>query len=127
MPKQKWLREFSLGMAKDRNVQAGYRESPTLLKPTARRVTEFKRGIPTFSSTIDTIQNVVTGNRQYRSGEASTSVDTNYTADSYHEMKAKFRFHLTGIFPNSGSAFESELHKQATTLHLLGFIKARSQ
>ena len=126
MGKKKWLREFTLGVAQGRNPQAGYREIPTLLSPTPRRVTDFKRGVPIFSKAIDTIQNLATGNRQYRAAQKLVPVVTDFTEANFHEMKGKFQFYISGSFPNGGVQLEEEIHRCASELHMVGFMKVRS-
>ena len=126
MPKKKWLRELTLNVAKGRNPQAGYRDMPSLLDPAPRRVMDFKRGVPIFSRTVDTIQNLATGNRQYKQPVKKAPLITDYTEQNYHEMMGKFQFHLNGSFPEGGRYLENELHQTASDLHLLGFMKVRS-
>ena len=127
MPKKKWLREFTLGTAQGRNHQVGYRPSPTLLDAAPRRVVDFKRGVPVFSKAIDTIQNLATGNRQYRQVSKPVPVCSDYDEETFHQMKGKFQFYISGSFPGGGSAFESEFHQAAADLHLVGFMKVRSK
>jgi hypothetical protein len=127
MPKKKWLREFTLNVAKGRSPQVAYRDLPSLLDPDVRRVTEFKRGVPIFSKEVDVIQTLATGNRQYKPLVAKAFVQTDYDHTNAHEMLAKFQFHVDGSFPNSGLDFEREIHTVASDLHLLGFIKARTR
>ena len=50
-----------------------------------------------------------------------------YDSSNFHDMKGKFKFHLTGRFPNGAAEFEKELHGVAADLHLVGFLKARSR
>jgi len=127
MPKKKWLREFTLSVASGRVPQGGYRESCGLLTPEPRRVTHFKRGVPVFSETVDTIRNVATGNRQYKPVAKPAPLLTDYDESTFHEMRSKFQFHLSGSFRNGGASLEAELHRVASELSLVGFIKARSQ
>jgi|LauGreDrversion4_2_1035121.scaffolds.fasta_scaffold08517_4 hypothetical protein len=127
MPKKKWLREFTLNIAKGRNKQYPYRDLGDLLFPEPRRVTTFKRGVPIFSATVDTIRNVATGNRQYKPPPKLPTLRTDFDASSYHELRSKFQFHLLGIFPLGGSTFESEIYAVASELSLVGFIKVRAQ
>lgn len=127
MPKKKWLREFTLNVAKGRNPQSGFRDLPSLLDPQPRRVLEFKRGVPVFSKTVDTIQNLATGNRQYKPPVKKAPLVTNFDASNFHEMNAKFQFRINGHFPEGGTSLEEELHKVASDLFLLGFIKVRSR
>jgi hypothetical protein len=42
-------------------------------------------------------------------------------------MNAKFQFRINGHFPEGGTSLEEELHKVASDLFLLGFIKVRSR
>jgi hypothetical protein len=127
MPKKKWLREFTLNVAKQRNIQTGYRDGYSILDPHPRRVLEFKRGVPIFSKAVDTIQSLATGNRQYKPPVAKAPLVTGYDERDFHEMIGKFQFHVDGHFPNGGTGFEAEIHNVASDLHLLGFIKARSR
>jgi hypothetical protein len=126
MPKKKWLREFTLNVASGRHHQHGYRESPSLLIPSARRVEAFKRGVPLFSRTVDTIQNFATGNRQYKPPMKKVQVLADYDETSYHNMSGKFQFHIDGRFPNSGTEFEREMFGVASDLFLVGFMKVRA-
>jgi len=127
MAKKKWLREFSLGVAMGRNPQSGYRECGGLLTLDPRRVTKFKRGVPVFSETVDTIRNVATGNRQYKPLVKPSQLFVDFDESSFHEMRCKFQFHLSGTFHHGGASFDSELHNVASDLSLVGFIKTRSQ
>ena len=127
MPKKKWLREFTLNLAKGKSFQAGYRETAGLLYQDPRRVLTFKRGVPIFSETVDTIRNLATGNRQYKPLKQEPPVRLDYSELNYHEILAKFQFHVSGSFPDGGRSFESELHSVASELSLVGFIKARSR
>ena len=127
MPKKKWLREFTLNVAQGRNPQVPYRDGPSLLDPSPRRVTDFKRGVPIFSTTVDTIQNLATGNRQYKPPVKKAPLITAYDANSCHEMQAKFQFHINGAFPHGGVQFERELYMAALDLYLVGFMKVRSR
>ena len=110
-----------------RNLQGGYREPPGLLTPDPRRVTNFKRGVPVFSETVDTIRNVATGNRQYKPIPKVVPRLSQYDASTFHEMRSKFQFHLTGSFHDGGVALEGELYHVASELSLVGFIKVRSR
>ena len=127
MPKKKWLREFTLNVAEGRNHQIGYRHLPSLLTPSPRRVVEFKRGVPVFSKTVDTIQNFATGNRQYKPPPKKVQVITAYDETNYHDMVGKFQFHLEGQFPNYGRELENELFTTASDLFLVGFMKVRAE
>lgn len=127
MPKKKWLREFTLNVAQGRNIQRGYRENMSLLTPQPRRVLEFNRGVPIFSRSVDTIQNIATGNRQYKPTQKKATVFTDFDETNLHEMKGKFEFHVDGQFAKGGSEFEGEIHEVASDLFLVGFIKARSR
>lgn len=108
-------------------MQTGYRDSNSILDPDPRRVLEFKRGVPIFSRTVDTIQALATGNRQYKPPVPKAPLIADFDESSFHEMIAKFQFHLDGHFPTGGGCLEAELYRIASDLHLLGFIKARSR
>jgi hypothetical protein len=127
MPKKKWLREFTLNVAKNRNQQSSYRDCVDLLSPEPRRVTTFSRGVPIFTETVDTIRNVATGNRQYKPPVKLPTLKTDFDDSSFHEMRSKFQFHLVGAFPFGGSTFESEIFSLASDLSLVGFIKVRAR
>ena len=127
MPKKKWLREFTLSAARGRNIHPEFREFVGVLSPESRRVTKFKRGVPVFSETVDTIRNVATGNRQYKPPSRQSPLLVDYDEATFHETRSKFQFHLSGSFPRGGVSFESELYRVASDLSLVGFIKARSQ
>jgi hypothetical protein len=127
MPKKKWLREFTLNIAKARNTHTGYRDNRSILDPDPRRVSNFKRGVPIFTEAVDTIQSLATGNRQYKPPLAKSALITTYDESDFHEMLAKFQFHVDGHFPTGGTDFEAEIHGVASDLSLVGFIKARSR
>ena len=127
MPKKKWLREFTLNVASGRTPQPGYRERASLLEPAPRRVVEFKQGVPVFSKAVDTIQTLATGNRQYKPLVSKAPLITTYDETNFHEMLAKFQFHLSGSFASGGVVFEREIHEVASDLRLVGFIKSRSR
>lgn len=127
MPKAKWLREFTLSTGSGRSHVSGYRATPNLLEPPPSRVIKYKRGVPIFSQTVDTIKQFATGNRQYKPPNKRTPLVTDFTDANYHEMNAKFQFHVDGVFPGGGEAFEEELFKVAQDLHLVGFMKVRSR
>jgi hypothetical protein len=127
MSRKKWLREFTLNAVQGRSGQAGYREPPSLLESDPRRVLVFKRGVPVFSDEVDTIQNFATGNRQYKPQVKKAPVVTEYDSSNFNEMLAKFQFRLEGFFPQGGTAIEAEIHKVASDLFLVGFIKVRSR
>jgi hypothetical protein len=126
MPKGKWLREFTLGVGAGRHHQSGFRGPPSLLNAAPSRVLNFKRGVPVFSSTVDTIKQFATGNRQYKGASKRNVLKTDFDHTSYHRMVGKFQFHITGLFPRGGTAYEDELFRVASDLGLVGFIKARS-
>jgi len=126
MPKKKWLRELTLNVAKGRNHHTGYRGAPDLLSPLPRRALTFKRGLPIFSSTVDTIQNLATGNRQYKPPKKQTPLLTDYDENTCHQMRGKFQFHISGHFPHGGAETERELFTTASDLFLVGFMKVRS-
>lgn len=127
MPGKKWLREFTLNVGKGRNHQFNYRDAPSLLDPNPRRVVEFKRGVPIFSRAVDTIQNFATGNRQYKPRVVNAPLVTDFDSSNFHEMKGKFKFHISGRFPNGAVEFEKEIHHVASDLFLVGFLKVRSR
>ena len=127
MPGKKWLREFTLNVAQGRNHQSVYRDKPNLLDPAPRRALEFNRGVPIFSRTVDTIQNLATGNRQYKPRLKNPPVVTDFDASNFHEMKGKFKFHILGSFPYLAADFEKEIHLVASDLYLVGFLKVRSR
>jgi hypothetical protein len=127
MPKKKWLREFTLNVAGGRTPQAGYREGFSILDPAARRVLDFKRGVPVFSKAVDTIQTLATGNRQYKPAVPKAPLITSYDQTNFHEMFAKFQFHIDGSLQSGGTEFEREIHEVAADLRLVGFIKARTR
>ena len=127
MPKIKWLREFTLNVASGRNPQSGYREPLGLLTLEPRRVTNYKRGVPVFSEIVDTIRHVATGNRQYKPVMKPAPLLIDYDEITFHDMRSKFQFQLSGSFPEGGDSLEAEIHRVASDLSLVGFIKVRSR